>query len=144
MTEIKLKNYTLTTAPDDIFIIPEPNAYYCSNYRTSKGFDYIHKIVMLTRKRPEAINILKEYLEVYPAKINCQNDEGWTPLHISCRNSRTSSTEETVALLLGHSGININIQDYCGKTALHYACQHSNTNVVRKFLEYSNMLNVEN
>ena len=104
MSEIKLQNYTLKYRHDDIFLIPDPNiAYKCSRHVKSKGFDYIHKIVMLTERRPEALSVLKDYLELYPEKINYQNKKGWTPLHLACRNSRTESTEETVELLLSYS-----------------------------------------
>jgi ankyrin repeat protein len=146
MSEIKLKSYTLKIynyGPRDIFHIPDPKIKYnCSNDIRSKGFDYIHKIVMLTERRPEALSVLKDYLELYPEKINCRNKKGWTPLHLACRNSRTESTEETVELLLSYSSqehrrcslqdeqsssnINVNLEDDEGCTALHMACKYSN------------------
>ena len=62
------KNYTL----------PNPTIKYdCSSNNKSSGFDFIHKIVLLTKKDPDAINVLQEYLDLYPEKINFKNDEGW-------------------------------------------------------------------
>ena len=97
MEDIILPSYTLKYSredPNDIFSeehrrcyqpdtlslfrIPDPNiSYTCSEDRKSKGFDYIHKIVLKIRRHPEALDILKEYLETFPEKINCQNNEGY-------------------------------------------------------------------
>jgi len=131
MDDIILKNYTLKYNPEDpnyIFFIPNPNIYYkCSEFAFSTGFDYIHKIVMKTREHPEALNVLKDYLDKFPNKINCINDSGWTPLHLACRNSNADSTEETVWFLLSHPKIDVNLRVSHGRTALHLACQNSNT-----------------
>ena len=98
MEEIKLKNYTLKynpENPDDIFSIPDPKTdYKCSKFVTTSGIDYIHKIVMLTKEHPEAHDILKEYLDAFPDKINCQDDEGWTPLHLVKEHLRCSQPDE--------------------------------------------------
>ena len=139
MTEIKLKNYTLKYNPEDpydIFGIPDPNSIYkCSRDCGIKGFDYIHKIVMLTGKHPEALAILEEYLAEIPGKINCQNRTGWTPLKLACLNSRTDSTEETVEFLLSHPAIDINLQSINGGTALIMACRSSNIESTERTVE---------
>jgi len=166
MDDIKLKSYTLKynpEDPDDIFGIPNPKTDYdCASgkrrinpsvgllrwYVISTGFDYIHKIVLKTRKYPddpndpddpnepnepnepisfseEGLDILKEYLDKFPEKINCQNKEGYTALHLACRNSNSFSTERTVEFLLVNPDININLQNRKGETALHLACRNS-------------------
>jgi len=128
MTEIKLKSYTLKSGRHGIFCIPCPGILHkCSRYVKSRGFDYIHKIVMKTKKYPIAIDILKEYLDIFPKKINRQNDRGWTALHLACKNSKTKSTEETVEFLLSYSYINVNLQNDNGFTPLHLACELYNS-----------------
>jgi hypothetical protein len=43
---------------NEILTIPNPNIEYkCVSNITSKGFRYIHKLVMSTGKNPDAINI---------------------------------------------------------------------------------------
>src|SRR3990172_4694177 len=127
MTEIKLRSYILKYNSNSIFGIPDPKiAYQCAKNYKSKGFDYIHKIVMETNKHPEALDVLKNYLAAFPDKINCQNEKGWTALHLACRNARIASTERTVELLLTYPGINVNLKDKNGNTAFHYACANSN------------------
>jgi len=112
MSEIKLKNYTLKSGIKGILGIPDPNIDYGYSYELeSTGFDYIHKIVMETKKDPKALDILKEYLEAFPEKINCQTDAGWTALNLACRNdlgwsvmggrnTNRDNSAETVEILL--------------------------------------------
>ena len=71
--------------------------------------------------------------------INQQNDLGWTPLMIACRNSSTYSNIETVKILL-ENGADVNIQNCWKSTSLSIACTHlnndSNMETVRLLLEY--------
>ena len=52
--------------------------------------------------------------------INKQNDSGWTALMLSSRNSNTTSTLDTVSVLLKYQP-NVNIQDNYGFTSLMHA-----------------------
>ena len=146
MNDIILKNYTLISNPHayaskDIFRIPDPNVdYVCSgtSYQdnvTSTGFDYIHKIVMSTRNHPEFLNILKEYLDKFPEKINCRNSKDWTALHLACQNSDQKSTNGTVEYLLNYPNIDVNLQNVDGNTALHMVCRYYNTDITEKMCE---------
>ena len=97
----------------------------CSKYNKSKGNDLIHFLVKDSRK-DNSLNMLKEYLDTNPDKINIQNEEGWTPLMIASWYSNTTSTFETVELLL-ECGANPNLKDNIGHTALMHASINSNS-----------------
>ena len=136
MTELKLPSYTLKSDIGGIFGIPDPKFVYKLGFcKSTSNFDYIHKIVLKTRKHPEALDILKEYLEVFPDKINCQTSTGLTALHLACANSNFFSTERTVELLFNHPAINVNLPDKGGWSALHYACALSNTDSTERTVE---------
>ena len=157
MDDIILKNYTLKNDRNGfggLFCIPDPNERYCCNSGDltmsapftgrycvssdicrSTGFDYIHNIVLRTRKHPEALDILKEYLEAFPEKINCQNNEGYTALMLACKNSNRNSTNETVELLLAHPSIDVNLQNSERQTALYIAYIFCNNSSTKRTLE---------
>ena len=99
----------------------------CSSYKgtRSKGIDLIH-ILVKDSKYNDYFNLLKEYLGLYPDKVNLQNEKGWTPLMIASINSNTTSNFETVKYLL-EQGAFLNIKDKYGWTALMYASKFSNT-----------------
>jgi ankyrin repeat protein len=101
--------------------------YKCSPYTNSKGFTKLMKLVLLTGKHPELLKDIEEELYVNPSTLNKQNNNGWTALHIVCRNIRTNSNEQTVQMLLNHPDIDINKQSDIGWTALHCAGRYSNT-----------------
>ena len=105
----------------------------CSEFIKSKGNDLIHFLVKNSRKEIY-FNLLKEYLDVYPDKINIQNEIGWTPLMIASINSNTTSNFETVKYLL-EQGADLNIKDKYGWTALKLASRYSNTTSTFKTVE---------
>jgi len=73
--------------------------------------------------------VLKNDLENAPHylfEINAKNSEGWTALHIACRNSRTFSSEDMVDFLL-KNGADPNAKENGGLTPLHLASIYSNS-----------------
>ena len=126
-----------TPIDNDILTIPNPNIEYkCFSNITSKGFKYIHKLVLSTRKNPDAINILRKYLNSHPENINVKNTDGWTPLMLACCNSNTNSTEETVQLLLEHPNIYVNTKINIGWTSLIVACHYCTEESIKLLLEH--------
>ena len=105
-----------------------------SKITKSKGNDLIHFLVKDSRNE-DYFNLLKEYLDTYPDKVNLHNEEGWTPLMIASLNSNKYSTFETVKLLLEY-GADPNIQDNDGFTALMYASWYSHTTSSIKTVEF--------
>ena len=88
MEDIILQNYTLKYNPEDpndIFSIPDRNIKYkCSPYNRSKGFDYIHKIVLRTRNHPEFLSILKEYLVAFLKNYPTANKDSAATVEVRC------------------------------------------------------------
>jgi len=128
--------------------LPNPHKKYkCSNNIKSTGFQLIHKLTMLTRKNPDAFDILIDYLNENPSTINNINDEGWTALMLAVRNSNIDSSEKTVQMLL-ENGADPNIQDNTGWTSLMMAVRYSNTDssekTVQMLLENGADTNIKN
>jgi len=91
------------------------------------GFTLLHKCVILTAIYPNLNNILRNYFNVcseFHDSINITTNAGWSALHYASRYSKTTSTEETVKLLID-AGANVNLQNNKGWTALHIASKYS-------------------
>ena len=103
---------------EDICDIPDLNKeyYYTFNFKC-KGFTLLMKLVLLTKKNPELVSQIAQYLTEFPGEINEQNEYGWTALMIACRNSTSFSSGETIKMLIG-ANANLNIQNKDGWTAL--------------------------
>jgi len=92
---VKLENYTLVDV-DDIFRLPKQHDYnrFSTFFeKTITKIDYIHKIIMdiytdaqsfsnKNFEELEHIKILKEYLKVFPDKINSSMSNGMTPVFL--------------------------------------------------------------
>ncbi len=76
------------------------NIYPCSPYTKSSGFSQLMYYVMQTRDYPVILLEIKKLIESDPLILNKINTKGWTALMLSCRNSGTCSTEDTVQLLI--------------------------------------------
>ena len=63
--------------------------------------------------------------------VNWQNPQGWTALHIACRNGNSP----VVSLLLDHPRVNVNLQDKFGDTSLLLGCYNDWPLVVRILLK---------
>ena len=87
----------------------------CLTYCKSKGNDLIHFLVKDSRKE-DSFNLLKEYLDDHPDKVNLKNEDGWTALMMASRYSNTISNNETVKLLF-ECGADPNIQNESEITA---------------------------
>lgn len=133
MRATKSTNINLT----DQFDIDPNTMYYCSPICKSNGFTYAMRLVLSTRKYPEALDQLRQLM---PESLADINNLKWTLLHIACRNSNTFSTVETVKLLIDN-GININATTKNNNTALvfavNYSCADSNIETVKLLLDAS-------
>lgn len=71
--------------------------------------------------------------------LNTKNKKGWTALMLACRNSNTTSNNETVKILLENKA-DVNLKDDHNWTALMLACRNSNTTsnneTVKLLLDY--------
>jgi ankyrin repeat protein len=114
---------------------PDPFAVYqCSPVTDATGFTYVMTLVMSGRDkltgRLARQAELEAFLRTPEAAHACTqtNSKGWTALMLAVRNSRTDSTEVTVALLLAHesSGTAARMQEKHGYTALMLAARYSN------------------
>jgi ankyrin repeat protein len=75
----------------------------CSNQTRSTGFTSLMYLVNNTHDHPEYHEQIKYILDNYPEELNKQNADGWTALMLACRNSNTTSTLDTVKLLLDYN-----------------------------------------
>jgi ankyrin repeat protein len=109
----------------DQFDINPETVYYCSPITKCSGFTYAMRLVLSTRKYPEALDQLRELI---PDCLTDTNNLGWTLLHLACRNSNTCSTIETVKLLIDN-GIDVNSMSTCKHkyTPLRFAILYSDT-----------------
>lgn len=139
--------------------IPYPNiAYYYKKDFVTKGFTYLMKLVLLTKKYPELINEIQNYKdqvnagpipplyiacanscssEVVKQLINCGADvnshlQGTTALMMACS---TNNLEAVKELIKNGADINKIESQYSGNTALMYACEKSNVEIVKELLE---------
>ncbi len=74
----------------------------------------------------DSTNATVELLLKAGAKIDLQENEGWTALMMASLYSRTDSTHETVQLLL-EAGADVDLREKDGWTALMMACRYYKT-----------------
>ena len=98
-------------------VVDKNKVYKCAPYVQATGFTQLMLCVLN--------NDLKN-ASSYIFEIDVKNSEGWTALHISCRNSATFSSEEMVEFLL-KNGADPNASSSVGWTPLHLASAHSNS-----------------
>ena len=125
---------------EDINQAPDKyKTYYCSPFTQSRGFTLLMKQILLYKKYPD--------IKLDFSKINKKNKEGWSALHIACRNSNTFSSTEIVKLLL-ENGADVNITTYERWPALMYACvnatKDSNNETIKLLLENKADVNIRN
>ena len=108
----------------DIIEINPDDYYSCSPLVGSTGFTSLMYLVKNTREHPEYLEQIKYILDNNIQELDRQYNLEWTALMIACRNSNTSSTYNTVKLLLEyHPDLNINRRD---DTVLDIAVAYSN------------------
>jgi ankyrin repeat protein len=82
----------------------------------------------------EAINHVKSLLEDPKCNVNSQDEDGYTALHLGCRDG----SELIVKMLLGHPNIDVNIKDVFGLTPLCHA-YGVNLKIFAMLLEHSDV-----
>ena len=97
-------------------LVDKNKLYDCAPYIKATGFTQLMLCVL-----NNDLDNAKHYL----LEINVQNSEGWTALHITCRNSKTFSSIEMVEFLLRNDA-DPNASTNDGYTPLHYASNYSN------------------
>lgn len=97
--------------------------------------------LMYAVRHPEKIGNIERNVEIFlkcdKVDVNLQDNDGVTALHIACKFSNTTSTVNTVKLLLSNTNsiCNPNIQNRLGSTALHDACVSLSEETVKLLLE---------
>lgn len=105
---------------ESVYSIPDTNKlyYYFKNSRCS-GFTYLMKLILMTNKHPELIDMIN----VYKNEMNEKNFDGWTALMIACLNYNTYSSQDTVKELI-KNGANLNIKNNLYCTVLNLICTY--------------------
>jgi len=123
MENIELKKYTLYTPEfleNTLLKIPsKEECYLVGNDKTLKGsdIDYIHNAVVRTAELTNTINVIRDYLNEYPDKVDARTKKsGYTPLMVLCEHF-DGSTYETLSVLI-ESGADLNAVDEKGQSVL--------------------------
>nr|QBK88696.1 MAG: ankyrin repeat protein [Mimivirus LCMiAC01] len=123
---------------EGIYNLPDPKKKYEYYSRfpafTTCGFTILMKWVFLTRKYPELIPKIKQLIETNRDIINKQTDDGMTALMFAAAESKLTSTDETVQILL-NGGADVDIQNKYGWNALMIASYHLNICSTEKTVE---------
>lgn len=110
----------------EIASIPDyETAYYCRDDVASTQFTHLMKLVMMVKRFPDALHIIREIIETNPEEIDKQNQRGWSPLMLACYNCFAHSSIECVKLLID-SGANVDLQNEHNYNALMLARNYSN------------------
>lgn len=105
---------------------PNPSdRYYCDKMTSTSGWSHLMKLVLMVKKNPEAMMIIKSLI-IDKNKLSKYNNAGQTALMIACANSNTYSNIETVKMLID-AGADVNFRNNRNITALFKSCQYSNT-----------------
>jgi len=99
--------------------------YDCSPKVKASGFTELMHLV-LNAKDPECIQKIKSLLSKDKEQIHSRNSEGWTPLHLACRNSKTKSSLEIVDVLI-NEGADVNAVTNNLQTPLLMVCLNTET-----------------
>uniref|UniRef100_A0A671XYY8 Transient receptor potential cation channel, subfamily A, member 1b n=1 Tax=Sparus aurata TaxID=8175 RepID=A0A671XYY8_SPAAU len=100
------------------------------NVRDRCGCNFLHLAIL----QPKGLkNITEEVLQVCDsALLNCEDNEGCTPLHYACR----LGIHDSVKNMLGLSGqVGLACKSKDKKSALHFAAQYGRINTCQRLLE---------
>lgn len=112
----------------DIATLRDTNMNMKYNYTKNdkcRRFTLLHKLVLLTNKHKKLINIIKEYIRLYPKEVNKVNEYGWNALQLASANSNCWSSIETVKLLMSYSAADIKTKTKKWVPALMLASKYS-------------------
>ena len=124
---------------EDLYDVPDlQNEYYFAFHFKCKGFTKLMKLILLTKKNPELVSQIAQYLIVCPEEVNKQNEKGFTALMLASKYSTKYSTEETVKVLI-EAKAKVDIKSDTGYTALMcatlYADKFSSAETVKLLIE---------
>jgi len=100
---------------------------------TNYGETALHRAV-----RYNNIQAVTALLEEYKEKkhnINCQDDDGWTPLYSAVTTASVSGPVTFVSKILEIPGVDLTVDDRKGRTPLYRACYFGNVDVAKLILE---------
>lgn len=134
--ETQFTNECIEKVPD-----PEKEYYYWRD-RSTTGFTYLMKLVLLTKKYPSLVDKIKNYKD----EINVATSCGLTALMIASMNSNTYSSLETIIELI-KCGSEIDKQDHYKMNALLYACKNldfgNNMEIIIELIDAGANVNVK-
>lgn len=118
-----LKNYVLSNNDnnDKLLQLPKENISYGVGKHNVKGsdIDYIHNAVVSIHEYPETDEVIQEYLDIFPDKVNERTKTGnFTPLMVLCQYLHQSSS--IVLDILLEKGADVNAIDDYGKSVLNH------------------------
>ncbi len=119
--------------------------YYWNNSPHLKC-NHFSKLLFLVNNNTN-VDRIKDYIEKNPDEINKTNAFDWTALMLAAHKSNTTSSIDTVKLLLEH-GADVNLKNDNGWTALMLAARYSykdnNIDTVKLLIEYGANINHKN
>lgn len=119
---ITLKKHTLSVNSTfkKLLKLPKEKTYVIGEYNIDgHNIDYIHNAVVSIHNYPETDQVIQDYLECFPDKVNEKTKVGgFTPLMILCRHFDGSSF--TVLNILIERGADLNAIDDYGKSVFNH------------------------
>uniref|UniRef100_A0A3B4A5A0 Ion transport domain-containing protein n=1 Tax=Periophthalmus magnuspinnatus TaxID=409849 RepID=A0A3B4A5A0_9GOBI len=103
----------------------------CVSVKDRRGCNFLHLAIL----QPKGMkNLAEEVLQLSSVKslLNCEDNEGCTPLHYACRLGIHDSVKNMLGLS-GQSGLEYKSKDK--KSALHFAAQYGRLNTCQRLLE---------
>ena len=114
--------------------------------RDNKLRTYVHSCTMLTKSYPFLIDYIREYLNLYPDRINFKNDNSYTALMVASSHLNTCTTNETIKVLLEFNpdvnainkldqpALNLAIMNHCSEETVEIFLNHKAYSYIRSSL----------
>ena len=114
---------------------------YCQKQQINKDIEKNKKKYFFKSIDENHINLFNILLYMFKINLNIYNENGYTPLHHSCRQDRI----QMFKLLLNHPKIDVNIQSSNGNTPLYRAGLDNNIQIVELLLKHPKIdVNIKN